>query len=466
MARNKVKKAKDPNHLGFGTLLAFKSSDVAQAGIQAIVLGYLTLYCTDTMGLQPAAVGVLLMASKIVDAFTDLFAGWLVDNTHTRFGKARPYDLCIVGVTMCSLLLFGGNPAWATTVKYVWIFLMYTLVFSVFTTLRGAANTPYTIRIFHNNDQLIRKVASYGGIVTMFAAIVINTAFPLVMGRLATDARGWTITVAIFAIPLTLLGLVRFFTLKEDPSVDAGEAAVKISPKEILTMFRKNQYVWIYAIMMLAFNISTSLGVGTYYFKWIIGNTSAMAALSAVSIITLPLMLCFPWIMKKIGSMSRMVAIFGIIGAIGYGSIMFAGQSLVRLLIGTLIGSVAVLPLSYYGILFIMRCCTYNQMKGLPRMDGSAGILSNFSSKVGGALGSAITGVLLSAAGYISSDSAATVQPESAINMIRFLEGGMPAIVLIIVAICAFRFDHLESDLIPAWEKEQKNAAEASAVKA
>ena len=44
---------------------------------------------------------------------------------------------------------------------------MYTLVFSIFTTLRGAANTPYTIRHFSNNPILIRKVASYGGVITM-----------------------------------------------------------------------------------------------------------------------------------------------------------------------------------------------------------------------------------------------------------------------------------------------------------
>lgn len=141
-------KKNDPNHLGFGRLMAWKSSDIAMAGLNVIVLGYLSIYCSDTLGIAPAVVGTVLMVSKIIDAFTDIFAGWLVDNTHTKLGKGRPYELAIVGVMLCSLGLFSGSPAWSNTLKVVWIFCMYTLVFSIFTTLRGAANTPYTIRHF------------------------------------------------------------------------------------------------------------------------------------------------------------------------------------------------------------------------------------------------------------------------------------------------------------------------------
>lgn len=452
---------KDPNRLGLGTLLKFKSSDVAQAGIQAIVIGFLTVYCTDTLGMNPGTVGVLLMVSKIVDAITDVFAGWLIDNTHTRFGKGRPYDLCIIGVTLCSVLLFSGNPAWSPVLKNVWIFLMYTLVFAVFTTLRGAANTPYTIRIFHNNEILIRKVASYGGIITMLGAIIVNMLFPIVMTRYATSAAGWRTTILIFAIPLTALGVIRFFTLKEDPAVDAGQEYRKVSVKEIFTMFRKNPYVWLYALIMLAFNVTTATGIGTYYFKYVIGNTALMSITSAMSILMLPVMFVFPAIMKKMGSMSRMVFWFSIIGMAGYVLTFFANTSLPLLVLGTTIGSLATMPLAYYGVLFIMRICTYNQMVGLDRMDASAGILSNFSAKVGSAMGSMITGLLLAAAGYITSDSAVVTQPDSVIMMIRFIMAGIPFIALIIVAVCVRRFEKLEMKLIPEWEAKQEKNAEA-----
>lgn len=68
----------------------------------------------------------------------------------------------------------------------------------------------YTIRAFSNNQVLITKVASYGGIITMAGSMVVSIAFPIVMSQLATSAGGWTKTVAIFVIPLTLIGVLRF----------------------------------------------------------------------------------------------------------------------------------------------------------------------------------------------------------------------------------------------------------------
>lgn len=454
----KEKKQKNPDKLGLGRLLAFKSSDVAQAGVQAIVLGYLTLYCTDTLGINPAIIGTLLMASKIVDAVTDIFAGWLVDNTHTKLGKGRPYELCIIGVMICSIGLFGARPEWSQVIKCAWIFMMYTLVFSIFTTMRMAAGTPYTIRAFSNNQTLITKVASYGGIITMGCSIVINTAFPIVMSKLATSASGWTATVAIFAIPLLLIGLLRFFLIKEDPSVDAADQFQKISIKEIIAMFKTNKYVWMYACIMLCFNIITALGVATYYFKWIIGNTALIAVTSMFSIVTLPLMLVFPFIMKKIGSMGNMIASFCVIGIVGYVIVFISNTWLPGVFIGGILGAFATLPLAYYGVLFIMRCCTYNEMNGLPRMDGSSNILSNFMSKLGAAAGSAITGGLLGLAGYVAGDNI-TAQPGSAVMMIRALYSVVPALLLVVIAICARKFVALEKK-IPVWEEDRKKELE------
>ena len=61
MARNKVK---DPNKLGFGRLLAFKSSDIVSAWINLIMLNYLSIYASDTLGVNLLTVSTLLLASK------------------------------------------------------------------------------------------------------------------------------------------------------------------------------------------------------------------------------------------------------------------------------------------------------------------------------------------------------------------------------------------------------------------
>ncbi len=450
----KKKKEIDANHLGFGKLLLWKSSDVSAAWVNVIALTYLSVYASDTLGIDIRLVGTLLLASKIIDAITDLFAGILVDNTHTKLGKGRPYEIAIVGETLCTLLMFAASPSWSLVVKCVWLFVTYMFTYSIFATLRNAANVPYTIRAFSNNQIVIRKVASFGGIITMAGSIMLSIVFPILVSRVATSATGWTAAVAIIMIPATLIGVLRFIFVKEDPKVDAGSIQEPIRFKELGMLFGKNKYVWFYAIMMLAFNLMTNLAVGTYYFKWILGNIGLMSIFSVVSMLVLPVMAVFPWIMKKMG-MCRMIILFSTLSIIGYASIFLAGTNVVVVMIGSIFSSLAMLPLSYYGVLFIMNICDYNEIIGIPRMDGSSQILSNLSTKVGAALGSFVTGIILAAGGYVSA-SGVTEQPASALFAIRADNSFIPIILLIVIIICCKEFEKLEKLLA------EKKAAEAA----
>ena len=461
MARKE--RLQDPNRLGFGRLLAFKSSDISAAWINVIMLNFLSIYASDTLGINVATIGTLLLASKIVDAFTDIFAGWLVDNTHTRWGTGRTYEPAIIGMTICTVLLFAAKPEWTTTAKCAWIFMMYTFTFSIFSTLRAAGANPYTIRHFSNNPVLLKKVASYGGIITMFGSIIVSTAFPVLMAKVATTAAGWTRAVLIVMIPATLIGLLRFLICKEDPKVGAGEEHVKVNLKEIFTLFKKNKYVWLFAAIMLSYNIITNLAVNTYYFKYIVGNTAQMGLLSIFGIVLLPLMLTFPAIMKKIGTMGKMIAIFCAIGIVGYVICFFSKGFVPGVLAGYLLGTLATLPIAYYGVLFIMNICNYNEMIGLPRMEGSSSILSNFATKFGAAIGAYVTGLLLSLGGYISTSGEEVVaQPASALFMIRFDFALIPAILLVVIALCCLAFSRLEPKA-EAFENEKKAKLAAQA---
>lgn len=456
MAKNKVK---NPEKLGLGHLLVWKSSDISAAWINVIMLNFLSLYCSDTLGINIGVVGTLLLASKIVDGITDLFSGWLVDNTHTKWGKGRPYELCIVGMTVCTFLMFTCSPEWDNVVKCAWIFCMYTFTFSIFSTLRAAGGTPYTIRHFSNNSILIRKVSSYGGIVTMAGSMIINVVFPILQAKIATSASGWAAAVGLVMLPATLIGVLRFFLCKEDPSVDANSRQDPIRLNEILTMLRRNKYVWLYAVIMLCYNIITNLAVGSYYFKWIVGSTAMMGVTSIASFILLPLMLAFPWLMKKIGSMGKMVTYLCGIGIVGYVICFFSGSFLPGVVGGYILGQFATLPLAYYGVLFIMQICTYNEMLDMPRMDGSSGIVASFCSKTGAALGSWITSMLLMIAGYVSAEGV-TEQPASALMMIRVDYALIPAILVIVIAAACLAFSRLEKKT-EAFEAERKAKAAA-----
>lgn len=456
----KIEKVRNPDKLGLGRLLLWKSSDISAAWVNVITLNFLSLYCSDTLGINIGVVSTLLLASKIMDGFTDVFAGWLVDNTHTKWGKGRPYELGIVGMTICSILIFAGNPAWSNVVKCAWIFCMYTFTFSIFATLRQAAGNPYTIRHFSNNKTLLTKVSSYGGIVTMAGSMILNIVFPILQARIATSASGWTAAVALVMIPATLIGLLRFIFCKEDPSVDATSKQDPIKLKEIFMLFRRNKYVWFYAVIMLCYNIITNLAVGSYYFKWIVGDVSMMGILSAGGMLLLPIMLVFPFIMKKIGSMGKMITYLCGISIVGFLIAFFSGSNMMGVMLGYVIGQIGTLPIAYYGVLFIMNICTYNEMQGMPRMDGSSAILANFCSKAGGAMGAWITGILLMLAGYVSAEGVSS-QPASALMMIRIDFAIVPIVLLTIIAVCCLAFSRLEPQV--AEFEAKKKAAENTA---
>lgn len=136
---------------------AWKSRDVA-LGCNVIVLGYLTIFCTDGLGLPATLVGTLLLFSKIFDGVTDLFAGYIVDNTRTRFGKGRPYELSILGVWLMTIIMFFCPPSMSTAVKAVWVFITYTFINSIFTTLLNACQTPYMIRAFGSQQSYCQSL--------------------------------------------------------------------------------------------------------------------------------------------------------------------------------------------------------------------------------------------------------------------------------------------------------------------
>ncbi len=438
------KKPKNPDHLSIWRLLAFKSSDISAAWVNVLVLNYLSIYASDTLGVSTLRVGTLLLASKIFDAITDLFAGILVDSTKTKLGRGRTYEPAIIGMTICTVLLFSGKPEWSEFAKSAWIFCMYSLTFAIFSTLRLAALNPYAIGHFSNNPVLLKKVASFGGIVTMAGSIIVSVGFPMIMKRIATSAAGWTRAVLIIMIPATLIGTLRFIFCKEDPNVDAGKSSEPLKFKDIVDLFSKNKYVWLYAVIMLCYNITTNLACGSYYFKYIVGDLDKLGILSVFGIALLPLMLLFPMIMKKIGSMGKMIATFCGIGAIGYIIVFFSGANATGVYVGYLLATLAGLPVAYYGILFVMNICNYNERIGLRRMEASSSTLANFCSKFGAALGSYVTGLALFIGGYISAADA--TQPVSAIMAIRIDYSIVPLIFMVIMGVCAFAFSKLEKD--------------------
>lgn len=446
LKETKGKKAKNPDRLPFFKFLAWKTSDIATSA-NFIVLGYLTIYCTDTLKMPAALVGTLLMASKIFDGVTDLFAGYIVDNTKTRFGKGRPYEFCILGIWGATILMYAC-PDIGMVGKSIWIFFTYTLVQSIFATLKVAAGMPYSIRAWPNKRVLVKSF-SYGGIVTMIGAMTVSVSFPMAMRAIATSASGWTRLVLIYAIPIAVIGMLRFIFVKEIYNLDApGSSREKVKLKDIFTVLKSNHFIWIEAGVMLLAQVYAGMHMGAYYFTWIVGDIGKYGALQGITIIMLVFLILFPRMMKKfsVPDLITMGAVSGIIGCLLN---FFAGSNMIMLGVALLFIGFAALPTSYLLSIMIYDCSVYNEWKRLPRLEATMSSINNFGSKVGNGIGTALVGFLLGAAGYSGSLSE---QPGSALFMIRNLYSTIPAVIFVVMIILV-RFFTLPK-MLPQIEKE------------
>lgn len=120
--------------------LAFGSGQVAGALQGNLTENLINPVFVLTMGVSPALLGVLAAFYRIWDAITDLFLGWLSDNTRSRWGRRRPY--LVIGAILCGLwlpVIWLFNRHWELNYVIAWM-IGCQLVLYLFATIW---NIPY-----------------------------------------------------------------------------------------------------------------------------------------------------------------------------------------------------------------------------------------------------------------------------------------------------------------------------------
>jgi Na+/melibiose symporter-like transporter len=390
----KMRKEK-PDKIGVGKFWAWLTRSVS-AAINFIILSYITIYCTDALKMPAALVGTLLMVSKIVDGITDLFAGYIVDKTKSKFGKGRPYEFAILGAWLCTWLLYSVPENASLVIKCIWVVSMYTCVQSICVTLLSACQNPYMIRAFKTNGQRV-KIASLGGLVVMFASIAVSIAFPILMNRIAVSPAGWSRLVTMLALPLGLLGMLRFVFVKE--TIQVEETKERVLLKDVVTLLKHNPYIYMVAFNWLIYSLVTGMGIAQFFYSYVVGNIELMGMTGAFAMLGLPLMFFFPLIMKKVPT-GKMVQIGCLANIVSSALLFVAGGNITVIIIAVIIGGAGVLPITCFTDLMMLDCGSYNTWKGRKRMDGTIGAIKGFSGKVGMGLGSGLLGILLGLSGY------------------------------------------------------------------
>ena len=440
-------KTNNPEKVSLGKSLLWNTRPLS-FGAVTILMGYLSMFCTDMLQMPAALVGTLLMVSKIFDGVTDLIAGYIVDNTKTKLGKGRPYELCLLGVWICTFALFASNVEWSMAMKSAWLLVMYTLIWSIFGTMLNAAETPYIIRAF-GDPIAVTKVSAIGGVFITLGCMVVSISLPMVIGTLGTTVAGWRKIIAMYAVPLLIIGFLRFLTIREVFVPEQDVKGEKVTIKDILTVLKSNRYIWLLAIVAMIPQTITGMGANTYYFNVVVGDITKLSAMSMIGLVSTLFILFFPAMMKKRTAMD-LIGIFSVIGVVGYVIVFFAGSNMIALIVAFFLSGLAALPVSYMRSPIIMDVAEYNERHGRPRMEATLAAATNFTVKLGQALGAFLLGIILSAGGY---DGALAVQPDSAVMSIRVLNSFIPAALMLLSFICAVAYRPLDAFLKKEREK-------------
>ena len=266
----------------------------------------------------------------------------------------------------------------------------------------------------------------------------------MLMATWGTQPGGWTKIILVFAVPLTIVGLLRFFCIKELDMVDEATGAVKkeddITLKSGLFAISKNKYLFLFvaATFFCAVINNVNSGVGSYFFQYIIGDIGKMAAVGMLGLLTPFTLVIFPLAVRKGGAMNfvRLGLVLAIVGnIIKY----FAGSNLTLVIIGSLIASIpGPAMIQMIGSMFMIMCMDYGEWKTGIRPESMLNSVNGFASKVGAGVGSGVLGVIMGMTGFVSG---AAEQSEAALTAIQMGYSIVPAVLCVIMLVILHFFD-------------------------
>lgn len=302
-------------------------------------------------------------------------------------------------------------------------------------------------------DQNQRTVINiYRMFMAQIGSLAINAfTLPFINGIGGSSSqKSWIIVSVIYGFIAAALFFLCFVKTKERVLVSMQQKET-IGLLESFKLIMKNNY-WLLIVgiwVCMALGMSLSMGVGTYYAKYILGDENMAGFFTAVSI--LPVIVCMPAVVplsKKYGK--RNVALFGsLISLAGQIMMLVYPASAAWLMVCSLVKGVGSAALS--GTLFAMVADTieYGQWKTGKRVEGMLYSSTTFGAKIGAGIGGAAALAIIGAAGY---DGLAAVQTAEAVSAIKMVYLALPVPFLIAIPVF-YKFYKLD-EIYPTVMKE------------
>ena len=425
-------KLKEKIGYGFG--------DMASSMFWKLFGSYLMIFYTDVFGLPAAVVGTLFLVTRVWDSAFDPIVGVVADRTHSRWGKFRPYLLFLaIPFSVIGVLTFV-TPSFGDNGKLIYAYVTYSLMMMVY----SAINVPYAslLGVMSDNPKERNTLSTYRMAFAYIGSFIALLLFmPMVnfwsghSKEIAAQQQGWTLAVVVIAVMCALLFIGCFaFTRERVKALHEKQAPLKEDLKDLW----KNRPWWILlgaGVAALVFN-SIRDGATVYYFKYFIveedfhtisffGVSFVLSGLylSVGQIANIAGVILAAPVSNRIGKKQTYMGSMAIATVLSILFFWFDKDNLAliftfQILISICAGSIFPLLWSMYA-----DCTDYSELKTGNRATGLIFSSSSMSQKFGWAIGSALTGWLLSYFGFVANE----VQQAEAIQGIKMFMSFLPA---------------------------------------
>lgn len=383
---------------------------------------YVLYYYQDILGVSAIAMGVILMAARIFDAFNDPIMGIIVAKTKTKWGKFRPW--LMIGTLLNAIVLYfmfaappamsgSGLVAYAAITYIVWG-VTYTMMDIPYWSMIPAFTEGGKDR--ENLSTLARSCAGAGSaIITIITMICV----PL-LGK-GDERVGFQWFTLLIATLFVLFIGITCMNIKEKSTVDVDSPSIK----EMFGALLRNDQALIVVISIVLINCSLYItsNLLIYFFKYDIAGDSWNASYvffntfgGAVQILSM--MIFYPLVRKLINSIQVFYLSVGMAigGYIILFIMMFANATNVYMLL--LPGFFIFAAFGFLTVLttvFLANTVDYGELKNNRRDESVIFSMQTFVVKLASGVAAMIASVCLTLS-HISQDTSAATTGISSVN--------------------------------------------------
>lgn len=433
-------KMEEKKYLKWYNKVGYGSGDMAGNVVYSFLSSFIMIYLTNIVGLNAGIVGTLIAVSKLFDGVTDIFFGAMIDKTKSRLGKARPWMLyAYIGCAVTLVANFAIPTNMGKFAQYAWFFIAYTLLNAVFFTANNIAYAALVALVTKNSKERV-EMGSWRFIFAFSTVLIIQSVTVKFVQILGGGAYAWKVVAIVFAIVGVIVNTISVFSVKELPEEELnGDGVVddEIEKYGLVEaaklLFSNKYYIMISVTYIVQQTYSAMLNMGIYYMTYVLLNEDLYAVFSwAINIPLIIALIITPTLVAKWKGLYKLNIVGYAIATVGRALVVVAAymHSVPLMILFTAVSSFGQGPWQGDMGAVVANCSEYTYLTKGKRIDGTMYSCTSFGTKLGGGIGTALTGWLLAASGF---NGEVVTQSASCLNMLHFMYLWFPVILALII---------------------------------